>query len=210
MKLTRLAVAVALGAGLVLAGTAGAASKPKPVCNQVADPAGDATGGLLTPGNNDAWDVVTGDVATDKTNLTTVIRVAKLSKSTSTAPYGSQWRFDFQVNGVKLYTQATSTPFGDKFTSGYTDSTSHGFANSGATGVFDLAKNEVRVTVPLSTIATQATIKPTGTHLSALEASAGDYVNTAGSSPSASYRADDAMGGKDYVSGAASCVAVGK
>lgn len=209
MKLVRPVLTVALGAGLVISGTAGAAVK-KPVCNQVQDPAGDATAGLLAPGNEPSWDIVSGDVGSDKKTVTTVIRVAKLSKSTSVAPYGSQWRFDFQVNGVKLYTQATSTPFGDGFIVGYTDSTSHSFSNSGATGVFDTAKNEVRVSFPLGAVAAQASIKPTGTHLSSLAASAGDYVNTAGSSPSASIQADDATGAKDYVSGNSTCVIVGK
>ena len=209
MKFVRPALAIAVGAGLVIAGSAGAVTKPKPVCNLVKDAAGDATAGLTSVSNEASWDVLSGDVATSKKALTTVIRVAKLTKSTSSAPEGSQWRFDFHVGEVNLYTQATSTPFGDAFIAGYTDSTSHSFADSGATGVFDTAKNEVRVTVPLSAFSDKASIKPGG-HLATLAASAGDYVNVAGGSPSGSIQADDAEGSKDYIAGASSCVVVGK
>lgn len=207
MKLVRPAVAVALGAAVVLSVPSHAAVKPS--CNLVLDVKGDADQGLFSSSSQPAWDIVSADVATDKTNLTTVIRVDKLSKSVSDDPGGSQWRFDFQVDGVKLFTQATSTPFGDKFTIGYTDTTSHAFAASGATGVFDTAKNEVRVTAPLASTVSKATIK-TGTKLTDLGASAGDYVNTAGGSPSGSFSADTATGSKNYVAPSKSCVTVGK
>jgi hypothetical protein len=153
--------------------------------------------------------VVSADIAADAKTLTTVVRVDKLTKSTSADPLGSQWRFDFFVGETNLYTQATSTPFGDKFVVGYTDTTSHSLANSGATGVFDEVKNEVRVSVPLSAYDAQAKITP-GTKLTQLAAQAGDYVNTAGGSPSGSFAADDAVGSTPYATGTATCVAIGK
>jgi hypothetical protein len=213
MRVARTALCLALAGSLLGAGVAGAATrpkpKPKPVCNLVTDDKGDADQGLTSASSQPAWDIVSADVATDTKNITTVIRVAKLSKAVSDDPLGSQWRFDFTVDGIKLFTQATSTPFGDAFTIGYSDTTSHGFASSGATGVFDTAKNEVRVTAPLSSTSSKATIK-VGTKLTALEASDGDYVNTAGGSPSGSFQADDALGAKSYTGGVLSCVKVGK
>ncbi len=213
-RVIRTASVIGLITTVGVAGVANAGKRPKPkpippVCNLITDPAGDATGGLVSSSNQPDWDILSADIATNATMVTTVIRVAKLSK-TGSDPLGSQWRFDFTVGSVKLYTQATSTTsFGDKFIIGYTDSTSHAFASSGATGVFDLGTNEVRVTAPLAATATQAKITP-GTVLSTLGASAGDYVNVAGGSPSDSVPADSATGDKNYVAGRASCVTVGK
>lgn len=208
MKLSRPTLALALGASLVFVGSAGAAvKKPAPVCNLVIDDKGDAKG-LLSVSNNPTWDIVSADVATDKTMLTTVVRVDKLSKTTADDPAGSMWRYDFTVDGIRLYTQAAAAFSGDVFTAGYTDTTSHSFASSGATGVFDTAKNEVRVSVPLATFAAKAVIKA-GTKLSVHKASAGDYIAVPGAL-SFSPTADSAEGAKDYVGGAASCVAVGK
>lgn len=214
----RPALALALCATVIGAGVAGAAPKAKPkakpkpvppVCNLVVDDKGDATAGVLSASNVPAWDIVSADLATDAKTLTTVIRVDKLAKSSNDSPLGSQWRFDFFVGDKHLYTQATSTPFGDKFGFGYTDTTSHGVAAAGATGVFDLATSEVRVSVPLSGVESQAKITP-GTAVTGLAAQAGDYINTAGGSPSLSNAADDATGAKPYAAGAPSCVAVGK
>jgi hypothetical protein len=205
---------VLLVGSVIAGGAATAAPKKKvkpvpPICNQIVDEKGDATAGAISASNEPSWDVVTADIASDAKMLTTVIRVDKLAKSTSSDPLGSQWRFDFFVGDTNLYTQATSSPFGDRFVVGYTDTTSHAIANSGATGVFDEAKNEVRVSAPLSAFDAQAKITP-GTKLTQLAASAGDFVNTAGGNPSGSFQADDATGAKPYASGALTCVAVGK
>jgi len=215
---TRLRTAAVIGliSAVALGGAAQAAPKRKPkpapvapVCHLILDDKGDATGGVIAPGNVPAWDIISGDVATDAKTLTTVIRVDKLSKSSNEDPLGSQWRFDFLVGDKHLYTQASSTPFGDKFGFGYTDTTSHGVAAAGATGVFDLEKSEVRISVPLSGVESQAKITP-GTALTGLAAQAGDYINTAGGSPSLSNSADAATGAKPYRAGDASCVVVGK
>ncbi|MCA1711189.1 MAG: hypothetical protein LC789_05930 [Actinobacteria bacterium] len=209
----RTAAVLALCVSVVGGGAAVAAPKakpkPVPVCNLVADDKGDATGGVVSPGNVPAWDVTSADIATDAKTLTSVIRVDKLAKSVNDSPLGSQWRMDFFVGEKHLYTQATSTPFGDKFIFGYTDTTSHRVADAGATGVFDLDLNEVRVSVPLSGIESQAKITP-GTKLTQLSAQAGDYINTAGGSPSLSNAADEAEGAKPYAAATPSCVAVGK
>jgi hypothetical protein len=185
------------------------APKPKPVCNLIVDPKGDADGGFFSSSSVPAWDVVSGDVASDAKSFTTVIRVDKLAKSSNDDPVGSQWRMDFAIADKKLFTQASSTPFGDKFSFGYVDSTSHSVADSGATGVFDLVKNEVRVSVPLSTVDGQTKVTP-GTKITGLEAQAGDYVNTAGGSPSLSNAADTGTAAKAYAAGTPSCVVPGK
>ena len=210
----RPAVAMLLVASVVAGGAASAAPKKKPkpappICNQIVDPKGDATAGAISASNEPSWDVVSADIASDAKTLTTVIRVDKLAKSTQSDPLGSQWRFDFFVGETNLYTQATSTPFGDRFVVGYTDTTSHAITNPAVTGVFDEAKNEVRVSAPLSAFDAQAKIPP-GTSLTQLAASAGDFVNTAGGNPSGSFQADDAAGAKPYITGTATCVVVGK
>lgn len=209
-RLSRPALLVALGGVLGTAGLAAAAPAPKPVCNILKDGKGDGTANIVlndgTP-SDPAWDIVSADIASDGSKLTTVVRVDKLAESAATSPGGVQWRFNFEVGGAQLYTQVVAdTIEGVTGSYGYVENISMTLGN--AAPVLDTKKNEVRLTVPLSGFSAQASIKRTGTSLTGLNATAGRFYNlgaVTGSEPS-----DTAEGATSYVTGTRSCVAVGK
>lgn len=205
----RLAVTGSLALSVVAAGGA-LAVPPKPACNLVQDAKGDGTANILldegTP-NDPAWDILSADIASDGSKLTTVVRVDKLAKSASSSPMGIQWRFNFTVGDQALYTSVRSdTLFGVSGSYGYVDGISRTIAK--VDPVLDMDKNEVRITVPLSGFAERVKIEKTGTKLMGLSASAGRFYNlgaVTGSEPS-----DRAEGARSYSTGTKSCVAVGK
>jgi hypothetical protein len=206
---------LALGVCAALAATAGVAGaatpKVKPACNLLTDAAGDATGsfiaeGLPTP-NEDAVDIVSGDVATKGRVLTSVLRVKKLSESSLSAPGGLHWKFFFNVDGTQVFTQAVAEAgAAPTFVIGTIDEATGTSTTLGdVTGVIEVAKNEVRVTAPFSIL--PATPKP-GSKITSLEPNAGRYVNAVAVSFSDS--TDTATSSNSYTVGAPSCVAVGK
>ena len=209
-----------LVAAAALAGTGVATAAPKPVCNLVTDPAGDSA---VLPGGavkDDALDITSIDIATNKKQLTGVIRVKKLAARPASAPGGSLWQVNFTANEVEFNLSAHSLASGEVvYTSSYQTTASGSLYAGGTTGVVDLAKNEIRITAPLSLFAAQANIKPGKTVLSALGGSTGaefvvpDTPNRLFGSPVLTYApfaADEATGGKDYQASTASCVPVGK
>lgn len=217
MRVTRPVLCLTVAVALVAAGSASAATKPKPkpksvppVCNLVVDPAGDANGTFLRdgvmPSSEDGVDIVSADVATDAKVLTTVIRVKKLTTSSASAPGGLHWKFFFTVDEVKIYTQAVAaTGANPIFRFGTIDGTSGTSKSLGeAPGVLDVAKNEVRVSVPLSAL--PATVKA-GTKINTFDLSAGRYYSAGVSLSDAT---DAAASEKTYVAGALSCVTPGK
>ena len=109
--------------------------KPKPVCNLVVDPATDGP-----PTGDASLNIVSADVATNATTITAVIRVQKLSDPDLMAPQGRFYELQFtgtsQQIGVPIY--AMLSPAGNTFEGG------------AGTGVVDVAKNEIRISVPLS------------------------------------------------------------
>lgn len=164
---TRLRTAFALTAAATVAfGGAAAAAPAKPVCNLIADGTGDVT----APSAN--LDIVSADVASDAKKLTAVIRVAKLASSDGTAPTGVAYNFRFMLPGstVRYYLLASAEPStigGTTFEFG-TIETGNALTPLGdATGTFDLAKSEVRITAPTSFGSVK--IKP-GTKLVSLQA----------------------------------------
>jgi len=187
--------------------------KPKPpVCNLVTDAKGDAddiSAAEDVGPNSPALDILSADIATDATNITAVLRVDKLTKNDSTSPLGNAWYVYFSGNGPELYLSGVLTPTGESFSAGYVDTTR--MSLGAATGVFDTDKSEIRVTAPLAIFAPQAVIKP-GSKLSTLNALTQRYVGAAaaGFSRGVTLSADTAEGGKSYVAGSRSCVAVGK
>lgn len=204
-------VAITAAFSLSLGAASGAlAAPPKPACNLVQDVKGDGTANILldegTP-NDPAWDIISADIASDGSKLTTVVRVDKLAKSASSSPTGIQWRFNFTVGEESLYTSVRSdTVFGVSGSYGYVDGISRTIAK--VDPVLDMDKNEVRITVPLSGFAERVKINKTGTKLTGLSASAGRFYNfgaVTGSEPS-----DRAEGPRSYSTGTKSCVAVGK
>ena len=211
MKLTRPALCLALVASVTAAGAAGAATKPKPkpVCNLLVDPAGDAKDTFLQegvmPSSEDAVDIVSADVAADAKTLETVIRVKKLATSSSTAPGGLHWKFFFNVGEDKIYTQAIAATGGSPtFVFGTIDATAGTSKKLGdATGVLDTAKSEVRIWLPLSALPNPP--KP-GAKINTLEPNAGRYYSAG---VSLSDPTDSATSSKSYTVGALSCVKVG-
>lgn len=202
----------ALFAGLLgvvtVAGLAGAAT-PKPICNLLKDDKGDGTANIVADGtpSDPAWDILSADIATDGSKLTTVIRVDRLATSAPTSPGGVQWRFNFTVGDASLYTSVRAdTLLGVTGSYGYVDTISETLGE--ATPVLDTKKNEVRITVPLGGFSQVASIKRAGTSLGGLEATAGRFYNLG--AVTASEPSDSADGASSYVTGTRSCVAVGK
>ena len=211
-SLLRPALAVAAGLSLVAGGAAVAA--PKPVCNLLTDAAGDANGVFLAEGgvpgapSEDAVDIVSADIASTKKLVTTALRVKKLVTSSPTAPGGLHWKFFFNVGGEQVYTQAVAPAGGAvSFTFGTIDGTTGTSTSLGpAEGVLDLAKNEVRVTVPAGAL--PATPK-LGTKITDLAPNAGRFVGN-DAALTFSDSTDTATSDKTYTAGAASCVVPGK
>lgn len=208
MKLVRPAVALAVGASLVLAGAAGAVTKPKPVCNLVTDPAGDATGFLVassTPMPSDPnLDILSADVASDAKKLTAVIRVAALGND-STSPTGDIYYQNFSVNGTKYYLEALVTGSTAEYSLGDfsgTGGTRHNLDD--ATGSLDMAGKAVHITVPASWVG----LKLGKSVVTDFDTLAQRYVDlvAAGITPTA----DEALSTKTYKAGALSCVKPGK
>ena len=208
----RLLTAVAVCAGLAAAtGVATAAPKAKPVCNLVQDEKGDGTGFVQTDQdylpNDPNLDLVSGDIASTAKVITAVIRTDAQALSDTSAPTGRAYYANFTVGAVEMFLSAALDGTGAAtYSAGYIDTTRKGLG--AVTGTVDVAKKEVRITAPISIFAEQAAIKP-GTKITDLNLLAQRYVgnrSVAGVTPSA----DEAIGGKAYVSGAPSCVVPGK
>lgn len=209
-RLLRPVLAAGLLGLLATAGLAGAAPA-KPVCNLVQDLKGDGTGFVFTDEdylpNNPQLDLISGDIATQGKTITAVIRTDQLALSDANSPTGRAYYANFLVGEAQLFLSAALDGAGAAtFTGGFTETrrTSLG----AATGVIDVAKKEVRISAPLSLFAEKAKIT-NGTKIQDLNLLAQRYVghrSAGGATPSA----DDALGGKTYVAGAKSCVAVGK
>jgi hypothetical protein len=149
-------------AGLAIAvGTstlAVAAPKPAPICKLVVDPPNDELSAAFVDPSLSAvgrpydpsLDILSADVANDANTLTGVIRVAKLTVGDPMAPTGRIYRISYKVRstgiGGELYAQVT--PTGNVFSGG------------DGTGVLDMAKNEVRISVPISRLVGHPTFKP--------------------------------------------------
>lgn len=209
----RLRTAAALGliGALALGGSAQAGHKAKhkpapaapPVCNLLEDPKDDGTV------DKGALEIVGGDIATSAKELTTVIRVAKAAKSSTSAPTGLKWQMVFSVGDANLFASVLSDQAnGVTANFGYFGDTG-GKIEGTATGVIDEAKNEIRVTVPTGAFST-ATIKP-GMKITKIGASAVSVLQApTGAANLRLFSNDSATTEKTYDVGAASCVVVGK
>lgn len=208
MKLVRPVVAVVVGAGLVLAGSAGAAVKKPPVCNLVTDPAGDANGFVVTGTplpSDDFLDIVSADIASDAKNLTAVIRL-KAVGADSTAPTGGTVYFNFTIGDSKSYVAAVlDGKGGATFSAGDFTGTPGRKQLAEATGFVDAKTKEIHITAPANTWS--ASIK-SGVKLSALGVLAQRYIGGAGVGFTPT--ADDSVSEKIYTAGTKSCVTPGK
>jgi hypothetical protein len=146
-----LLVGVALGS--LLAGPAGvSAAAPRVACNLVPDEAGDsvATAGVPNSAPDDKNDPVTDllmvDLASDSTRITVVWRTNTLPPAdpAGVSAYGYELRVNF-VNQAKKTTLMV-------FLAKWLGSGDVVWQNDLGTGVVDVAKKELRMTVPLSAL----------------------------------------------------------
>ena len=220
----RLRPALALGLMVAVAstGVASAAAKkavPKPVCNLVSDAAGDTAVYPAGDIKDDAMDVTSVDLASDKTSITGVIRVKKLAASSTNAPTGMSWTVNFSADGTDFSLAGHATVTGDViFDTAYAGATGGSLYGPGTTGVFDTAKNEVRITAPLSMLSAQADLRAGKTKITGIAGRTGsevlvpDVTGTFGPTllSDSEFAADTTEGGAGYLAGTPSCVAVGK
>lgn len=205
---SRTSLLVALLAVGSLASGSSAAKLP---CQLVVDAKGDATKFYIAPEgsapNDPSTDIVSLDYATNAKQMTTVVRVDKLAKSTAPlAPYGYTWYAYFTVGTTEFYTQVATSPTGDTFSVGYINPDTglrSSLTDGSATGVIDLAKNEIRTTFNLAQLAQFQTVKPK-TKLTTLHGMSNRYYGRL------TMLSDDAEGAKPYVAGTKNCVVPGK
>jgi hypothetical protein len=216
MRLTRPAVAIAVGASLVVAGQAGAvAKKPKPVppvCNLIIDDKGDGAG--LIDANDPSLDIVGGDIASNATKVTAVIRLdgAPVAAGNKNSPEGAAYYFLFSVPGAQypLWLAASSDITGAyTYTLGDVEpSPTGGNLYQTKTGVVTgaLAGKSITLSVDRSVLAALGDVKP-GVKVTGLDAQSFtplEVPHVGGSLP----QADDAASTKSYTAGAASCLKV--
>ena len=186
-----LALVAAVALAAAGSGVAAAAPRSKPkLCNLVTDKGGDVTTG------NQSLDVVSGDIATTPKLITAVIRFTKLAQQDLTSPTGRYLEFTFAYEGrgqsLAVYLDPTGAPTWQK----------------GATGKIDLAKNEVRITLPVDNLTGRPTLKTGAVFTNLLIRT--DIGNPAYPIPSSFLLAGDAATGtKPYPIHAPSCVVVG-
>ena len=139
------ALAVLIAAGLVGTAHASEAKKRiKPACHLVTDATDDAKNAASA--KDPSLDIVSADVATSKTQLTAVIRVAKLTTGVDPqAPLGRVWQISMAVPGAnagQLVVGVSDGPFGVRDNDGI-----------GGKVRLDPATNSVYVTESLSVLA---------------------------------------------------------
>lgn len=216
----RVLTVTALASTVLLTGVAGhadAAKRPKPkpippVCNLVTDPKGDTyitrdqdIIGVYGP-QEDALDITSADIASDAKNITAVIRVVKLAKTIATGA-GQGYELEFTSPGAAgpLYLAASILNGTETYSVGKRDATTNTSTSLGkdATGVFDLAKSEVRITAPISDFASEGQGAKPGARLSPT------LVTASRNLVAVNVFADNASGTGTYIAGNPSCVKVG-
>ncbi|HVE74555.1 MAG TPA: hypothetical protein VNA30_05625 [Mycobacteriales bacterium] len=147
-------------------------------------------------------DLLSGDIVSDGTRVTAVIRVAKLAASDDSAPLGRSYRLEFNdpSRDLPLYLIATESPTAGQIFE-YGEFTGTTLTRMGiGTGAIDLGRSEVRISAPAAfdgTVRLTRGKKLTGIRVFSLRRT-GPVVSTADSSPSE--RAGS------YIVGTPSCV----
>lgn len=186
-RLTASAIALA---AIGLVGLPATSQSAAPKCPIIVDPEGDATAPpLISNGlnflfpNQDAYDIVSADLAADRKLINIVIRVKQLALKAPSSPTGIFWRFDFTGGQDQhLFTEVVSDSndtigqkSGVRAYIGYVDGTAH--LISYVKPLMDFKHNEVHVRIALSDFGDKA--PAAGTKLTALEASGGRWYDTA-------------------------------
>ena len=204
------ALAVATAATPSLAGPSGS-------CMLIRDAAGDATDqpGLAVSGlNQPDLDIVSADVASNGRSVTTVVRVQHLGTALEAAGRRNQYRFSFHLGAYgDVVTYAYRGVDGEKFhVTVPTEGESTTKTLLPASGVFDVARNEVRVTLPLKQASGDRRMR-TKTYFSRLTADTfrgvGPVAGVAGG-VGVSTGVDHAATASRYLAGSPSCVQVGR
>ncbi len=228
----RLAPVPLLAAGALIAPMAEAAPKPKakPSCMTITDPKGDTFAirsqdqrSVYGP-QEDALDVVSGDLASDGKVVTAVVRIAKLSRAINLSPTGFTAGMDFRIGTSDFVVRLQANLIRnapDRFEVAARSfealpNTPSTFVGT-VTGVVDEKKGEVRIHAPAAMLAPYGPIKP-GVKLTPNEAESATVargVPAVTSSPGAPMTnrgpfADIAAGGRFVLVGAPSCVVPGK
>src|SRR4051794_1440694 len=207
----RLRPILTLLCGVAVATAPVATAAPKaapPLCKLIQDPAHDPTSlaafnpalGVVSVPYDPALDIVSADVANNATTITGVIRVAKLAATSTTAPsriYSISYAMRSTGEGGSLYVQVTPT--------------GTSWQNGAGTGVLDTAKNEIRISVPISRLVGHPLFKP-GDAINHLVVHSDLTPPAIGFAPigiTTDLAGDQATGTKDYPVGAPTCVRVG-
>lgn len=213
-----------LAAAIALTGFAGGANAA-PSCNLIVDAEGDDT--VVATPSDASTDIISGDVASDASVFTAVLRVKKLANPNPRAPFGQSYFMVFNVKGSPdpLYVAAGLYPTGNEFIYGYQGvdpgtglNTSYKLGN--ALGNVDIDKGELRIHVPLNAFAEKAKLTK-GTKVSGMIGEARmllgqRVVPSQQVGPQRvplggfTLTVDTAEATKSYNLGDASCVAVGK
>ncbi len=223
----RLALAASLVLSSVAAGGALAApakGKAKPTCNLISDEKND-TFALRSQDSQraygpqeDALDIVSGDLASDGKVLTAVLRVKKLALATGSAPNGLSFRVQFLHAGLpedtNLFLSGRASGGRTVFLAGSRAMTANVSTKlADVTGVFDVAKNEVRISAPLSAFEKVGGAIKRGTklQLGELDQTSSRFVtvNPVTGADTATF-ADVTTSVSSYTVGASSCVVPGK
>jgi hypothetical protein len=201
--------------------------KAKPVCGLIRDAAGDTSSPMPDRNLDSQLDITSADVATDKKNVTVVLRLASLTAADPANPQGRVYEFDFTASEKNFIVLGNLLPGGNSFSVFISDTRfeeGKGGARAAtgigtATGVVDVAAKEVRMTAPLSVFDPHANLRA-GTlyYLSAWTyrangMSAQPALEQASAEVTTSFGigVDQAWGRKAYYrAGAASCVRPGR
>ncbi len=176
----------------------------KAPCRVLVDQPGDSEGG-------ESLDLISADLGSNATHITAVIRVKALTRSNAEAPTGQAFYVEWTVPGAAqpLFLAATVSPTREWFEFGHTENIYR--PDGGATGFFDEARSEVRVTAPLSAWADRAKLRK-GTRLGSIKAATYRFVGvTVGELGAGSLQPGDVgVTRAVHVVGTVTCVAVGR
>lgn len=187
---------------------------PSRACMLVRDAAGDASDqpNLTVPAVNfPDLDILSADIATDARSITTVIRVQDLGTALDAAGRRNQYRFSFKFgqNFGEIVTYAYRGLDGEQFlVSIPSENGSVTVDQLPAKGVFDVARNEVRVTIPIAQANDSRPVRR-GTYLSGLTATTFRGVGILPGIGAATGM-DSATSESRYLVGTPSCVQVGR
>jgi len=202
-----LVAAALLSSAATGAATQADAAKVKPICNNVVDAKGDVGlyGGTgATP--DDALDIVSADLGSSAKGVTAAIRLSKLSSPAPTSPGAAVYelRFEHRKSGDVYSLWASVTGGQATFGVGTVDtSASAEMATSTgtATGVLDVAHNEIRIYAPYSAL---------GGAKVGVKASIDDVIVKRGLPTNYYGRyADEGAATKSFLLGAPTCVKLG-